>query len=179
MAEERETAGPEEPDRGETLYREESIVAIRQRFNYLTELWLLKDIDDEKYGEELARMVFADTQSALWFISPANGNWYRITDEEQPLPGEPPPTLLRPSHELLQAAAGHGTGLAVRRAAGGAAAATAPAGAAGASSAASPAGAAEGAGQRKFCTQCGSALREGARFCRECGTAEKGPGGGA
>jgi hypothetical protein len=146
-----EEKNAQEAGYGDYLFAEESIQAIRQKFNYLTELWLLKDIDDEKYQEELARMVFADSEGRLWFISPLNGNWYKMTGEE-PVPGEPPPTLYRPPHGLLDDAA---------------------------VSLSSPGGAGKQAGPRKFCTHCGSRLQEGARFCRECGTPLKGQGGSA
>ena len=100
-------------------------------------------------------MVFADADGALWFISPFNGNWYRIAGEEPEL-GEPPPTLLRPPRALLEGPA-----------------AGAPA------SPSSGGGAEKQAGRVKFCTHCGSTLREGANFCRECGTPVKGRGGSA
>lgn len=150
MEEERKAQGESGDD---YLFLEEPIQAIRQKFNYLTELWFLEDIDDEKYQEELAKMVFADAEGALWFISPLNGNWYRITDGEPEL-GEPPPTLLRPPRSLLKDAA-----------------ATA--------SAASPAAAGKQPAKGKFCTHCGSMLSEGTRFCRECGTQVKERGGSA
>lgn len=151
--EEKKTA--QEASGDDCLFVEEPIQAIRQKFNYLTELWLLEDIDDDKYQEELARMVYTDTEGALWFISPLNGNWYNIFGEEPEL-GEPPPTLLRPPRALLENTA-----------------ATPPA------TAASNIGVEKQGGKGKFCTHCGSMLREGANFCRECGTPVKGRGGNA
>lgn len=143
----------QEPGGEDYLFAEEPIQAIRQRYNFLTELWLLGEIDDEKYTGELAKMIFADAEGALWFISPLNGNWYRIAGEEPEL-GEPPPILLRPSRKLLEESA-----------------AAAPA--------ASPCVAEEQPVRKRFCTRCGSRLREDARFCRDCGAAVKKEGGAA
>jgi zinc-ribbon domain len=85
---------------GDPLAIRESIVAIRQRFNYLTELWQAGELDADRYLKELSRLVYFDPEGDCWYISPHNGNWYRVTDTGQ-APGEPPMFLYRPAEDLL------------------------------------------------------------------------------
>lgn len=91
---------PGEPA-GAPLAIRESIVVIRQRFNYLTELWLAGEMDADRYLEELTRLIYFEPTGECWYISPYNGNWYRVTDAGQ-APGEPPMFLYRPVEDLLQ-----------------------------------------------------------------------------
>ena len=148
----------EHEDRPERLVLKRRALDIRQDYNFLTELLLYGELDPERYLRELKKTVAFDESGEPWAISPQNGNWYRLT-EEGPALGEPPEILYVPAQGFEEEAGG-GEGTA-------------------AAAAASPGAAGKPAGQKKFCTQCGSVLRENARFCRECGTAVKGQGGGA
>ncbi|MEW6554306.1 MAG: zinc ribbon domain-containing protein [Actinomycetota bacterium] len=94
-----EGGGPGGGITGETLAIRDSIVVIRQRFNYLTELWLAGELDVDRYVKELSRLVYCDSGGACWYISPHNGNWYRVTDTGQE-PGEPPEFLYRPASDI-------------------------------------------------------------------------------
>lgn len=86
---------------GGGLFVKESIINIRQEFNYLTELLLFGDISGEEYLEKLKAFVWVDESGAPWTISPVNGNWYSFT-EEGFLLGEPPEVLYRPVEPLAE-----------------------------------------------------------------------------
>jgi len=110
MSEDTNAKSPGEGPQGggpawDSLAIKESIVGIRQRFNYLTELWLAGELEGSRYLEKLSSMVYFDPAGDCWFISPLNGNWYRVTDEGQ-TPGEPPMFLYRPVEDIVDSAGG-------------------------------------------------------------------------
>ena len=59
------------------------------------------ELDEDRYLKSLSRLVYFDPVGDCWYISPRNGNWYRVTDTGQ-APGEPPPFLYRPAEDLLR-----------------------------------------------------------------------------
>jgi len=81
------------------LVMKEPIAVIRQDFNRLTELWVMGECSDEQYLENLKDSVWFDESGSPWFISPENGNWYRLSDTGPEL-GEPPEFLYRPAESL-------------------------------------------------------------------------------
>lgn len=88
------TGGAADDFRGAFFMVRESIVSARQKFNYLSELWLLGDLDRDRYLEELTRLIYLDEDNNCWVISPENGNWYRLEGTVAVL-GEPPDFLYR------------------------------------------------------------------------------------
>jgi hypothetical protein len=76
----------------------EPIIAIRQEFNRLTELWAMDALDDAEYMDKLRQFVWFDEAGRQWVISPENGNWYTLT-EDGPVLGEPAEFLYRPAEE--------------------------------------------------------------------------------
>ena len=83
--------------------RKESILAIRQNFNYLVELLLYGEMEEDEFFKKLENLFYIDESGAPWLISVKNGNWYRLT-EDGPVLGEPPDFLYRPTerHEVRE-----------------------------------------------------------------------------
>jgi zinc-ribbon domain len=88
----------QETDRFERDVCEESIIAIRQKFNYLVELVLDGEMQEDEFFGKLEDFFYVDDSGTPWMISLKNGNWNRIT-EQGPVPGEPPEVLYRPIDE--------------------------------------------------------------------------------
>ncbi|MFH1150284.1 MAG: zinc ribbon domain-containing protein [Actinomycetota bacterium] len=75
--------------------RKESILAIRQNFNYLVELLLYDEMEEDEFFKKLESLFYIDESGVPWLISVKNGNWYKLT-EDGPVLGEPPDFLYRP-----------------------------------------------------------------------------------
>lgn len=71
-----------------------SIKMIRLEHGYLTELFYRQGLSSEQYVNEIRKLTCIDEDGDIWFISPENGNWYKLVASE-PVLGEPPGALYR------------------------------------------------------------------------------------